>query len=310
MNNEYVEVYSLGSGGLVKKLATVDNKEIPDVYFGFKSTTSSEILYVSFDIVPYDTNDVFVVSNITSEHNITNSCLIKKLLREGETSNFIRISDSSFSINITGIGTVIYERIQNTKFLYQSEVPVEEANKQVTINQWDYTDPIEITPSIGNDVIDKATVTLSGYVTKLYCWKNSQNQYAYSLIDSPDCGFAFQGINVSNRTIEIRLVTRSGDGIIQPPYTSVYSRYSDGDIVFREVDQAADRPSWWSNEGILPNKMAICVNIEEADGYSITGNGTDTIQTLLDNAGKGDDDIEDFEIIYHDATSRYYCNKN
>lgn len=55
-------------------------------------------------------------------------------------------------------------------------------NKAVTINVSTYTEPVVVTPTSGKDGMKKATITLSNIpspsgVTKLYCYKDSEDGY-------------------------------------------------------------------------------------------------------------------------------------
>ena len=61
-----------------------------------------------------------------------------------------------------------------------------EANKEVSIDVSNYSEPVEITPSSGKDGMEKATITLTnissggGGSTTYYCWSNSlASNYMY-----------------------------------------------------------------------------------------------------------------------------------
>ena len=209
MSDEYIETLSFGSGKTIKKLQKIEN--IPTSFFGFRATNSSEVIYTSFDSVPYDASSAFVISNIDDQNNITSTEAIQKLIRENSTNNFTRISSNSFSLNYIGIGTVTYQRADLKLFVYDSDIetnkeitfdistysqpieinpstgksamyqttvsltgiPVEEANKEVTVDVSEYSDNdvIEITPSAGNDVMDKVSVELV-HIPKFYAWQD------------------------------------------------------------------------------------------------------------------------------------------
>ena len=61
-----------------------------------------------------------------------------------------------------------------------------EDNHETTIDVSEYTEPVEITPTVGKDGMKKATVTLSnipsgGDSATLYCWVNNSNMKYYTL---------------------------------------------------------------------------------------------------------------------------------
>ena len=113
------------------------------------------------------------------------------------------------------------------------DVPLE-SNKEQTIVVQDYTDPVEITPTTGNDGMEKATVTLT-LPPRLYCWTNPNNNHiGYTTF--PDAasstGTAFQnGQNNKNGPLVRKTIEFNGERWFVPPYnTDLFERYPDGDI--------------------------------------------------------------------------------
>lgn len=309
MSQEYIETMTL-EGGLKKKLVKLVSEAVaPLAYYGFKDAASSEIIYVSFGTVPQTAGDAFVISNISESHNIMGDETIQKLIRTGETSNFTRISDTSFSIDVTGVGTVTYNRITTTPFLFQSEAPVEEANKAVTVNQWNYETPVEVTPSSGNDVMDKVTLTLTGIIDKLYCWKNisNQNQLLYTLSPTSDCKFALQS-GAQRGAVGIRsVVPKEGtDDFVLCGYGTQYTRNPAGDIIVRTSIEVT--PEWWNS--IPPNGLTFLVQDASSSlSWYFSSDGTSTLADLNSTAATAKGATAGTLVLkFNDPTT--YCCEN
>lgn len=117
------------------------------------------------------------------------------------------------------------------------DVPLE-ANKTETIDMEDYTDPIEITPTIGNDGMEKATITLTN-LTRLYVWKDPNAtpnpHYMYTTYsDTSKCdGHAYQCGTVKNALLTSKNVEVNGEALYVSGYpNSLYYRDPDNDIQF------------------------------------------------------------------------------
>jgi len=115
------------------------------------------------------------------------------------------------------------------------DVPLE-ANKTETISVEDYTAPVEITPTTGNDGMEKATITLTN-MTRLYVWKDpnaSPNpHYMYTIYpDTSKCnGHAYQCGTVKNALLTDKPVLVNGDALYVSGYpNSLYYRDPDSDI--------------------------------------------------------------------------------
>jgi len=117
------------------------------------------------------------------------------------------------------------------------DVPLE-ANKTETISVEDYTDPIEIVPTTGNDGMEKATVTLTN-MTRLYVWKDPNAtpnpHYMYTTYpDTSRCdGHAYQCGTVKNALLTSKNVEVNGDSLYVSGYpNSRYYRDPESDIQF------------------------------------------------------------------------------
>lgn len=115
------------------------------------------------------------------------------------------------------------------------DVPLE-ANKTETIDVENYTDPVEITPTTGNDGMEKTTVTLTNLI-RLYAWKDSaaspNPHYMYTKFsDVSKCdGHAYQCGTVKNALLGTKNVEVSGDSLYVSGYpNSHYYRDPDNDI--------------------------------------------------------------------------------
>ena len=310
MSDEYVMIYTFGADG-IRKLVKVEPKEqVPTSYFGYKCTTTDEIIFVSFSTVPSvaDTK-AYMLVGVNGNEDIKADLNVRKLIEEDFSSNFTYISDSSFSITFTGKGTFTYEKLGlDVPIKYNAEV---ESNKQVTIDQWDYSEPVEITPTQGKNVLDSVTVTLSRPVVKMYCWRNNGNtsQYLYTLIESTDCGFAFQS-GAARANMDIRGVV----GVTGTDYIAVrgyettankYARYPDKDIIINK--NAEVLPSWWND--VPPSGKTFFV-LDKATGlsYNFASDGSSTLATLNETAATAKGVTAGTLILTYNDTTNYCCD--
>lgn len=114
-------------------------------------------------------------------------------------------------------------------------VPLE-ANKTETIDVEGYTDSVEVTPTTGNDGMQKVTVTLTNLI-RLYAWKDSaatpNPHYMYTKFsDTSKCdGHAYQCGTVKNALLATKNVEVSGDSLYVSGYpNSHYYRDPSNDI--------------------------------------------------------------------------------
>lgn len=138
-------------------------------------------------------------------------------------------------------GTVLIEPSATYDAIEDVEVTVAvplEANKTETIDVEDYTDPVEITPTTGNDGMQKATVTLTN-LTRLYVWKDptaSPNpHYMYTTYsDTSKCdGHAYQCGTTKNALLTRKNVEVNGEALYVSGYaSSLYYRDPDNDMQF------------------------------------------------------------------------------
>ena len=117
------------------------------------------------------------------------------------------------------------------------DVPLE-TNKEVSVDIEDYTDPIEIVPTTGNDGMEKTTVTLTN-MTRLYVWKdpnsNPNPHYMYTTYsDVSKCdGHAYQCGTTKNALLTTKNVEVNGEGLYVSGYpSSLYYRDPDNDMQF------------------------------------------------------------------------------
>lgn len=117
------------------------------------------------------------------------------------------------------------------------DVPLE-ANKTETISVEDYTAPVEITPTTGNDGMEKVTVSLTN-MTRLYVWKDPNAtpnpHYMYTKYpDTSKCdGHAYQCGTVKNALLTDKPVLVNGDSLYVSGYpNSRYYRDPDSDIAW------------------------------------------------------------------------------
>lgn len=115
------------------------------------------------------------------------------------------------------------------------DVPLE-ANKTETISVDDYTAPVEITPTAGNDGMEKTTVILTN-MTRLYVWKDPNAtpnpHYMYTTYpDTSKCdGHAYQCGTVKNALLTSKNVEANGEALYVSGYpNSLYYRDPDSDI--------------------------------------------------------------------------------
>ena len=212
--------------------------KIPTVYFAYKNSSSNEIIYVSFDTVPNVANDAYITGSLGIANNIRSTLGIQKLIREGETSEFTKISDTSFSIKYEDKGVITYEKVEISKpFTLDSDI---EENKEIEIDFNNFTpETLEITPSNSNKAMRKTTISFGNYVDRFYCWENYRsegNHYMYTTFPdtSKSNGKGYQtpgGTNSKNSLLAQKDISVDGDGIYVNGYaSSVYFRYPDGDI--------------------------------------------------------------------------------
>lgn len=128
-----------------------------------------------------------------------------------------------------------YDGLENVEVIV--DVPLE-ANKTETIDVEDYTDPIEITPTTGNDGMKKATVTLTN-LTRLYVWKDvnatPNPHYMYTTYsDTSKCdGHAYQCGTVKNALLTLKNVEVNGEALYVSGYpNSLYYRDPENDITY------------------------------------------------------------------------------
>ena len=117
------------------------------------------------------------------------------------------------------------------------DVPLE-TNKTETISVEDYTAPVEITPTTGNDGMEKVTVSLTN-MTRLYVWKDPNAtpnpHYMYTKYpDTSKCdGHAYQVGTVKNALLTDKPVLVNGDSLYVSGYpNSRYYRDPDSDIAW------------------------------------------------------------------------------
>lgn len=117
------------------------------------------------------------------------------------------------------------------------DVPLE-TNKEVSVDIEDYTDPIEIVPTIGNDGMEKTTVTLTNMV-RLYVWKdpngNPNPHYMYTTYSdvSKSDGHAYQCGTTKNALLTRKNVEVNGEALYVSGYpASLYYRDPDNDMRF------------------------------------------------------------------------------
>ena len=115
------------------------------------------------------------------------------------------------------------------------DVPLE-ANKEHTIVVQDYTAPIEITPTTGNDGMEKVTVTLT-LPPRLYAWQNPNNSHiSYTTFPTTaeSTGICYQnGGNNKNGPLMVKNIEISGDQIYVIGYPNdKFNRYPEGDIAW------------------------------------------------------------------------------
>lgn len=88
--------------------------KIPTTYFAYKNTVSDEIIYVSFDTVPNNADSAYTTGSLGMADSIHSTLGIQNLIRDGETSEFTKISDTSFSIKYEDKGVVTYEKLETS----------------------------------------------------------------------------------------------------------------------------------------------------------------------------------------------------
>ena len=212
--------------------------KIPTTYFAYKNTVSDEIIYVSFDTVPNNADNAYTTGSLGIANNIHSTLGIQKLIREGETSEFTKISDIYFSIKYEDRGVVTYEKVEVSKpFTLDSDI---EENKEIEIDFNNFTpETLEITPNNSNKAMRKTTISFENYVDRFYCWENYRsegNHYMYTTFPdvSKSNGKGYQtpgGNNSKNALLTQKNIGIDGDGIYVSGYASnVYFRYPDGDI--------------------------------------------------------------------------------
>ena len=115
------------------------------------------------------------------------------------------------------------------------DVPLE-ANKELTIVVQNYTAPVEITPTTGNDGMEKTTITLT-LPPRLYAWQNPSNSHiSYTTFPTTaeSTGICYQnGSNNKNGPLMVKNIEVSGDQIYVSGYPNdKFSRYPEGDIAW------------------------------------------------------------------------------
>lgn len=210
--------------------------KIPTVYFAYKNSSSNEIIYVSFDTVPNAANDAYITGSLGIANNIRSTLGIQKLIREGETSEFTKISDTSFSIKYEDKGVITYEKLESSlSFALDFEI---ETNKEYTIDFETFENQsIEIEPASGKKAIDGITLNFTNYIDRFYAWKDpSNNNIMYTTFPNVNksTGIAYQCPQIKNAALAVKDILISGTGLCVAGYTNnVYERYPDGDILFR-----------------------------------------------------------------------------
>ena len=109
-----------------------------------------------------------------------------------------------------------------------------ENNKAATIDVSTYTEPVEVTPTIGKDGMKKVTVTLSNIPVAgatLYAWKDASNNIAYTETTTPEAEGGCYLSAVTGLASDTIKAVAEGTITVTISETNVdFSRYSDGDI--------------------------------------------------------------------------------
>lgn len=109
-----------------------------------------------------------------------------------------------------------------------------EDNKTATINVSTYTEPVEVTPTSGNDGMKKATITLSNIPVAgatLYAWKDGSNNIAYTETATPEAeGSCYLSAATGLTADTIKAIAEGKITITISEEDVEFSRYTDGDI--------------------------------------------------------------------------------
>ena len=210
--------------------------KIPTIYFAYKNTVSDEIIYVSFDTVPNNADNAYTTGSLGMADSIHSTLGIQNLIRDGETSEFTKISDTSFSIKYEDKGVVTYEKLETSlPFILSSDI---ETNKEYTIDFNNFSnESINIEPATGKKAINGVTLNFSNYIDRLYAWKDTtKKDIMYTTFSdvSESNGIAWQTPGTKNLPLVQKDVNVSGVGLYVVGYQSnVYERYPDSDIYLR-----------------------------------------------------------------------------
>ena len=98
-------------------------------------------------------------------NNIQLAGFLKKEIRKSQSELVI---EDNKAVSVTTNGTTVVsptsgkDAMETVTITTAVPIPVHETNKTATIDVSEYSAPVEITPSENKDVMDKATVTLTG----------------------------------------------------------------------------------------------------------------------------------------------------
>ena len=114
------------------------------------------------------------------------------------------------------------------------DVPLE-ANKEQTIDVQHYTAPVEITPTTGNDGMQKTTVALT-LPPRLYAWRNpNDNNIGYTTFPTTaeSTGIAYQTPQAKNADLLVKNIGINGDKWYVIGWANnLFERYPDSDIAW------------------------------------------------------------------------------
>ena len=210
-NGEHIITPSSGNDGMAKATVTVavplqENKEV-------------NIVVPSGDIEIEPDGGYAAMEKVTAHVAVP--------IESGKTETITANGTTTIS---PSTGNIAMEDVEVTV-----AVPLE-GNKAETIDVEDYTNPVEITPTAGNDGMEKATVTLAN-LTRLYVWKDSNASpnphYMYTTFSSTSksTGHAFQCGTVKNALLTAKNVEVNGEALYVSGYpNSLYYRDSSNDI--------------------------------------------------------------------------------
>lgn len=210
--------------------------KIPTIYFAYKNTVSDEIIYVSFDTVPNNADSAYTTGSLGMADSIHSTLGIQNLIRDGETSEFTKISDTSFSIKYEDKGVITYEKLETSlPFILSSDI---ETNKEYTIDFNNFSnESINIEPATGKKAINGVTLNFSNYIDRLYAWKDTtKKDIMYTTFSdvSESNGIAWQCPGTKNDPLAQKSVNVSGVGLYVVNFqNNVYERYPDSDIYLR-----------------------------------------------------------------------------